>query len=42
MWFESGNVNLHIKSFVHLGKVKQLVCNGFIFTGLIFDDRVML
>ena len=42
MWFENGRVNLHVASPVHLGKVKQLVCNGFSFSGLLFDDQVML
>ncbi len=41
MWFENGRVNLHVTSPVNLGKVKQLVSNGFGFTGLIFDDKVM-
>jgi hypothetical protein len=40
-WFETGRVNLYVKSPVNLGKIKQLVCNGFGFTGLIFDDRVL-
>jgi len=42
MWFESGRVNLYVTSPVNLGKVKQLVSNGFGFTGLIFSDKVML
>jgi len=42
MWFENGRVNLHVTSPVNLGKVKQLISNGFSFTGLIFDDKVML
>jgi hypothetical protein len=41
MWFESGRVNLRVTSPANLGKVKQLVSNGFGFTGLIFDDKVM-
>jgi hypothetical protein len=41
MWFETGRVNLYVKSPVNLGKAKQLVCNGFSFTGLIFDNKVM-
>jgi hypothetical protein len=40
-WFETGRVNLHVTSPVNLGKIKQLVCNGFGFTGLIFDDGVL-
>ncbi|MBN1245546.1 hypothetical protein JXA31_08130 [Candidatus Bathyarchaeota archaeon] len=40
-WFETGRVNLHVTSPVNLGKIKQLVCNGFGFTGLIFDDKVL-
>lgn len=42
MWFENGRVNLHVASSVNLGKVKQLVSNGFGFTGLIFDDKVRM
>jgi hypothetical protein len=40
-WFETGRVSLYVKSPVHLGKIKQLVCNGFGFTGLIFEDGVL-
>ena len=42
MWFENGRVNLHVASPVNLGKIKQLVSDGFSFAGLIFDDKVML
>jgi hypothetical protein len=41
MWFETGRVNLYVASPFNLGKLKQLICNGFGFTGLIFDDRVL-
>jgi hypothetical protein len=41
MWFETGRVNLHVKSPVTLGKTKQLICNGFSRTGLIYEDTVM-
>jgi hypothetical protein len=41
MWFESGRVNLYVRSPVHLGRVNQLICNGFSFTDLILDDKIM-
>lgn len=30
-----------VKSPVSLGRVKQLVCNGFSFTGLIFEEKIL-
>jgi hypothetical protein len=42
MWFETGRVNLHVRSPVHMGKINRLVCNGFGYTGLIFDDETLL
>ena len=42
MWFENGKVSLYVTSPVHLGKVKQLISNGFSFTDLILDDAIML
>jgi hypothetical protein len=40
-WFETGRVNLYVRKPVNLGKVYQLVCNGFSFTGLITDIKVL-
>jgi hypothetical protein len=40
-WFETGKINLYIRKPVNLGRVKQLVCNGFYKTGLI-EDIVIL
>jgi hypothetical protein len=40
-WFESRRVNLYVTNPVNLGKVKQLVSNGFGFTGLILDVKIM-
>ncbi len=40
-WFETGKVNLHVKTPANLGRVKQLVCNGFFRTGLIVDNAVL-
>jgi len=41
MWFETGRVNLYVRKPVNLGKVYQLICNGFSFTGLITDVKVL-
>jgi hypothetical protein len=41
MWFETGRVNLYVRKPVNLGKVYQLICNGFSFTGLIPDVKVL-
>jgi hypothetical protein len=40
-WFETGRVNLYVRKPANLGKAKQLVCNGFSFTGLITDLKVL-
>jgi hypothetical protein len=40
-WFEKGRVNLFVRSPVNQGRIKQLVCNGFSFTGLITDNKVL-
>ena len=40
MWFETGRVNFYLVGRVSLGMAKQLVCNGFFQTGLIFDYKV--
>lgn len=41
MWFETGRVNLYVRKPANLGKAYQLVCNGFSFTGLITDIKVL-
>jgi hypothetical protein len=38
MWFKTGKVNIYVKSPGNLGKGKQLVCQGFGNTGLIYED----
>jgi hypothetical protein len=40
-WFETGRVNLHVRKPANLGRVKQLVSNGFSRTGLIEDFEVL-
>lgn len=40
-WFETGRVNLYVRKPANLGKAYQLVCNGFSFTGLITDMKVL-
>jgi len=40
-WFETGRVNLYVRKPANLGKAYQLVCNGFSFTGLITDLKVL-
>ena len=40
-WFETGRVNLFVRKPANLGKAYQLVCNGFSFTGLITDIKVL-
>jgi hypothetical protein len=40
-WFETGRVNLYIRKPANLGKAYQLLCNGFSFTGLITDIKVL-
>lgn len=39
MWFENGRVSLFVRSPASKGKAKQLFCNGFFETGLIFEIR---
>jgi hypothetical protein len=41
MWFETGRVSFFIVGSVNLGMAKQLVCNGFYQTGLIYNDKVL-
>ena len=40
-WFETGRVNLYVRKPANLGRAYQLVCNGFSFTGLITDIKVL-
>jgi hypothetical protein len=40
-WFETGRVNLYVRAPANLGRAYQLVCNGFSFTGLITDVKVL-
>ena len=40
-WFETGRVNLYIRRPANLGRAYQLVCNGFSFTGLITDVKLL-
>jgi hypothetical protein len=40
-WFETGRVNLYVRRPGNLGRAYQLVCNGFSFTGLITDAKVL-
>jgi hypothetical protein len=40
-WFETGRVNVYLRKPANLGKAYQLVCNGFSFTGLITDVKVL-
>jgi len=39
--FETGRVNLYVRKPANLGRAYQLVCNGFSFTGLITDFKVL-
>ena len=41
MWFETNRINLYVRKPATLGKAYQLVCNGFSFTGLITDIKVL-
>ena len=40
-WFETGRVNVYVRKPANLGRTYQLVCNGFSFTGLITDVKVL-
>ncbi len=40
-WFETGRVNLYVRKPANLGRVYQLICNGFSFTGLLTDFKVI-
>jgi hypothetical protein len=40
-WFETGKAMLYIRSPVNMGRLKQLLCNGFFKTGLINDIELV-
>jgi len=40
-WFETNRVNLYVRKPANMGKAYQLICNGFSFTGLITDLKVL-
>ena len=40
-WFETGRVNLYVRKPANLGKAYQLICNGFSFTGLVTDIKIL-
>ena len=40
-WFETDRVNVYVRKPANLGRAYQLVCNGFSFTGLITDMKVL-
>ena len=40
-WFETDRVNVYVRTPANLGRVYQLVCNGFSFTGLITDVKAL-
>jgi len=40
-WFETGRVNLYVRKPANFGKAYQLICNGFSFTGLVTDIKVL-
>jgi len=40
-WFETGRVNLYVRKPANLGKAYQLICNGFSFTGIVTDIKVL-
>ena len=40
-WFETDRVNLYVRKPASLGRAYQLVCNGFSYTGLITDIKVL-
>lgn len=40
-WFETGRVNVYVRQPASLGRAYQLACNGFSFTGLITDFKVL-
>jgi hypothetical protein len=40
-WFQTDRVNLYVRSPANVGKAYQLMCNGFSFTGLITDVKIL-
>jgi hypothetical protein len=40
-WFETDRVNLYVRTPANVGKAYQLVCNGFSFTGLLTDVKIL-
>jgi len=40
-WFETGRVNVYVRKPANLGRAYQLICNGFSFTGLVTDFKVL-
>ena len=40
-WFETDRVNVYVRKPTNLGKAYQLVCNGFSFTGLVTDMKIL-
>ena len=40
-WFETGRVNVYVRKPANLGRAYQLICNGFSFTGLVTDIKVL-
>lgn len=41
VWFETGTVRLHVRSPGDEGRAKQLFCDAFFKTGLVFDVNVL-
>jgi hypothetical protein len=39
MWFENGRVNVYVRPPANMGRVKQLISNGFYKTGLIYEVK---
>ena len=40
-WFETGRINVYVRKPANFGKAHQLICNGFSFTGLVTDIKVL-
>jgi len=40
-WFETGRVNIYARAPVTVGRVYQLICNAFSYTGLITDLKLL-
>lgn len=41
MWFETRRVNIYVRGSATLGRIKQLISNGFFNTGLISELKVL-